>query len=75
MTWADLAPLARGGQMLRRKAWSADPARSDARIFFSAGAGTTRTVAVYRLGAAEAVVTTADFAEADFLADDWELAS
>lgn len=70
MIWEDAKPLAQAGRPVRRRAWIGST--GEPRIVYVAGAGTTRAVAVYRSAGADDVVTTATFAAADRLADDWE---
>lgn len=55
---------ARAGTWVRRAAWESETRQ----IRYERGAGTTRAVAVTDAGTR---VTTADFTEAEFLADDW----
>ena len=73
MTWEEAEPFARSGVPVRRAAWSSDASLSGTTIVFSAGAGTTRAVAVFQRGGSEAVERADKFGAADFLADDWEL--
>lgn len=71
--WGLVEAAARSGSWVRRLAWT-DAGRS---LRFEPGAGTTRAVAVQMasgLAVAERV-TTADFGVAEFLAEDWVVAS
>lgn len=56
MTFWDASSLGRGGAIVRRAAWSTDPLRSGAAVAWVAGAGTSRSVAVWRQNGAEVVI-------------------
>lgn len=76
MTWWAAEPLAKAGIRVRRRSWLADTALSARTITYSKGAGTARALAVVLAsGAQESVITAADFAASDYLADDWEAVS
>ena len=66
MTWWEIEPLAKGGVAVRRAVWAATKM-----VIFKPGLGTTRAVAVMRVGSVEAVITSTDFTAAEFEADDW----
>ena len=75
MTWWDAEPLARAGTPVRRSSWLQDGGLLTKRIVYSAGAGTTRAVAMQRNATSETLIINTAFTAADFLADDWELAT
>lgn len=56
MNYWDAANLARGGSVIRRAAWATDQLRTGGTVAFSAGAGTTRAVAVWRQSGTEIIV-------------------
>lgn len=72
MTWLAAQPLAKAGTPVRRRAWIGTT--GDPRVLYVAGAGTTRSVAVYRSSGVDTVVTATTFSSVDRLADDWEVA-
>ncbi len=65
-SWWDVRPAARLGQSVRRTAWPASR-----RLTYSAGAGTTRAVAVIDELGTRRIVQAADFTAEEFRALDW----
>lgn len=56
MIWAEAEIIARGGVAVRQRAWLTDPRFVNSSIVYSAGAGSTRAVAVFRKNGTEVVV-------------------